>query len=88
MDGFGRVPRQIESRRGVTGADADADARSDHRRRREERAGEGEGEGMGKAPQDNNISDIGRKGGRMRDSAGRTAGERGSEAMTDACYLG
>ena len=25
MDGFGRVPRQIESRRGVTGADADAD---------------------------------------------------------------
>ena len=75
------MPRQIESRRGVTGADADARARSDHRRRREGRAGEGGGEG--KAPQDNNISDIGR----MRGSAGRTAGERASEAMTDRRVL-
>ena len=38
---------------------------------------------MGKAPQDNNISDIGRKGGRMRDSAGRTASGGASERGDD-----
>ena len=74
MDGFGRVPRQIESRRGVTGADAD-NARSDHRRRRGGRAGEGEG-GEGKAPQDNNISDIGRKEGCGIPQEGQRGSER------------
>ena len=79
------MPRQIESRRGVTGADADA--RSDLGRRREERTSEGGGEG--KAPQDNNISDIGRQGGRMRDSAAKDSGgasERGDDRR--ARYIG
>ena len=75
MDGFGRVPRQIESRRGVTGADAD-NARSDHRRRREERAGEASEGGEGKAPQDNNISDIGRKEGCGIPQEGQRGSER------------